>query len=91
MKLPSLRTLKFLWLALLLAVLNPARLLACATCYGESDAPMARGVTWAILALAGVVAGVLSGVVVFFVHIQRKAAAQAAAKVSAESHPRNDL
>jgi len=69
------RNLKLVWLALLLAAMSPARVLACAVCYGESDAPMARGVTYGILALAGVIAGVLSGVVVFFVHMKRKSAA----------------
>lgn len=73
-----------------MAAFSPARLLACAVCYGESDAPMARGVTWAILALAGVVAGVLSGVVVFFVHVKRKSSAQAELMASAESDKRND-
>ncbi|HEU5124087.1 MAG TPA: hypothetical protein VFW05_08500 [Verrucomicrobiae bacterium] len=75
MKLLRSRNLKLVWLALLLAAINPARALACAVCYGESDAPMARGVTYAILALAGVIAGVLSGVVVFFVHMKRKSSA----------------
>ena len=75
MKLLRSRNLKLVWLALLLAAVNPARVLACAVCYGESDAPMARGVTYGILALAGVIAGVLSGVVVFFVHMNRKSSA----------------
>ena len=28
---------------------------ACAVCYGESDAPMSRGLTWAVVVLAGMV------------------------------------
>jgi len=66
-------------------LLLPQRLLACATCYGESDAPMARGVTFAILFLGMVIASVLAGVVAFFVHARRKAAAQGGAVVPAES------
>lgn len=55
-----------------LAMMSPARLFACAACYGESDAPMAKGLTFAIIALAGIIAFVLSGVVVFFVHLGKK-------------------
>ncbi len=90
MKLFRSKTLNFVWCAIVIAAMSPARLQACAVCYGESDAPMARGVTWAILALAGIVACVLSGVVVFFVHTQRKSSAQAKLKASAESNQRND-
>lgn len=75
MKLLRSRNLKVVCFALLLAAVNPVRALACAVCYGESDAPMARGLTWAILALAGVIAGVLSGVVAFAVHMKRKSSA----------------
>lgn len=72
MKRISFSTLKWLCVAMLIAVLSPSNLLACAVCYGESDAPMARGVTWGILALGGVIGCVLSGVVVFVVHLKRK-------------------
>jgi hypothetical protein len=71
-KLISFGTLKWFCLATLLAVFSPSNLLACAVCYGESDAPMARGVTWAILALGAIIACVLSGVAVFIVHLKRK-------------------
>ena len=72
-------------------VLSPARLLACAVCYGQSDAPMARGLTWAILALGGIIACVLSGVVVFFVHAGKKSAriAKSEAVTPAEPDQRN--
>ena len=82
MKMP----IKILLLALLLAVLSPSRLFACAACYGESDAPMARGLTFAIIALAGFIACVLSGVVVFFVHLGKKSSA---ADETVESAQRN--
>lgn len=50
--------------------LQPAA--ACAVCYGDPAAPMSRGLDWAIVALAGIVGVVLSGVVAFFVHIGRR-------------------
>lgn len=61
-------------LALLLAVagLLPVSSFACAVCYGEPDAPMSRGLTWAVSVLAGVVVAVLAGVAVFFVHVGRR-------------------
>ena len=49
-------------------------LFACAACYGQSDSPLAKGMNWAIFFLLAVIAGVLSGVVVFFVHVGRKSA-----------------
>lgn len=50
---------------------------ACAVCYGEPDAPMSRGLTWAVVILAGMVGLVLVGVTGFFVHVSRRAKAQA--------------
>lgn len=46
---------------------------ACSVCYGEPDSPMSRGLSWAIVALAGIVGTVLTGVVGFFVHVNRRA------------------
>jgi hypothetical protein len=45
---------------------------ACAACYGQSDSPMARGMTWGILALLAVVLSVLGCVTGFFVYIGRR-------------------
>ncbi len=67
---------------MLLALANPARTLACAVCYGESDAPMARGAAIAIVMLGVVVFSVLGAVVAFFVHAKRKAAALQASSES---------
>jgi len=50
--------------------------LACAVCFGEPDAPMTRGLNWAILVLGGVVGVVLAGVAGFFLHVQRRTAQQ---------------
>jgi heme/copper-type cytochrome/quinol oxidase subunit 2 len=50
----------------------PARLWACAACTGRTDSPLAVAMNWGILTLLGVVLTVLSGVLVFFVHVIRK-------------------
>jgi hypothetical protein len=59
--------------ALLLALaFCPTSLWACAACTGLSDSSLAVGMNWGILTLLGVVLTVLSGVLVFFVHVIRK-------------------
>jgi len=45
---------------------------ACSACYGDPDAPMSRGLTWAIVALVGTIGAVLTGVTCFFVHVNRR-------------------
>ena len=73
---PAARTLT----ALVLFGLAAQPAFACAVCYGEPDAPMSHGLTWAIVALCSVVGVVLSGVVVFFVHIGRRSSQMARRK-----------
>lgn len=53
---------------------SPARLEACATCFGRSDSPLAQGMNMGILVLLGVVLSVLAACVGFFVHVARRAA-----------------
>lgn len=48
---------------------------ACSVCYGEPDSPTTRGLSWAIIVLAGIVGVVLTGVAAFFVHMNRRAGA----------------
>jgi hypothetical protein len=55
----------------------PSSVRACAACYGQSDSPLASGVTWGILSLLVVVMGVLGSIVTFFVYINKKSAAAA--------------
>jgi len=62
-----------------LAVLKPGALLACATCYGQSDSPMAQGMNWGIMSLLVTVALVLASFALFFIYLARRAAAVAAA------------
>jgi hypothetical protein len=64
--------------ALLAVALSPSSLFACAACYGQSDGPMAQGMTWGIFSLLGVIVLVLGGVASFFIYLARRAAAVAA-------------
>jgi hypothetical protein len=50
----------------------PRAAFACAACYGQSDSPLAQGMNWGIMTLLGVIFSVMSGIVVFFVHVGRK-------------------
>jgi len=45
---------------------------ACATCFGASDAPMAKGMNMAILTLFGVIVGVLSGILGFVFYLWKR-------------------
>jgi hypothetical protein len=60
---------RILWLVSALAVVAKSSALACATCYGASDSPLAQGMNWGIATLLGVIGCVLAGVVAFFVHV----------------------
>jgi uncharacterized membrane protein (DUF485 family) len=66
------RTLTVLTVLLLLLAILPGSVHACAACYGQSDSPLASGVTWGILSLLAVVMTVLGSIVTFFVYINRK-------------------
>ena len=60
--------------------LVPAKLFACATCYGGNlDSPMADGMNWAILTLGGVISTVLGGFLTFLIYAIRKSEALEAA------------
>ncbi len=61
-----------------LAAFVPSPLFACATCFGQSDAPMAQGMNWGIFTLLAVIVTVLGSIAGFFVFLIRKAAAQVA-------------
>ena len=63
---------KFLVVLLLGLAFCPTSLWARAACTGLSDSPLAVAMKWGILTLLGVVLTVLSGVLVFFVHVIRK-------------------
>lgn len=52
----------------------PGRLLACATCFGQSDEAMAKGMNMGILALLICIVGVLVGVAGIGFFLVRRAA-----------------
>jgi hypothetical protein len=58
---------------LVLVMLAPAKIFACAACYGGNiDDSMADGMNWAILTLGTVVATVLGAFLAYFIYIMRK-------------------
>lgn len=66
------RLLRFAMLLTAVTFTAQSPALACATCYGASDSPLAQGMNWGIASLLGVIGMVLAGVVAFFVHVGLK-------------------
>jgi hypothetical protein len=81
----TLKLLLFASIAMLLSL--PTSVRACAACYGQSDSPLASGVTWGILSLLVVIMSVLGSIVSFFVYINKKSAAAAASQNSITNYP----
>ena len=79
------RSAKILWLLTGAVLAAKSSALACATCYGASDSPLAQGMNWGIVTLLGVIGSVLAGVVAFFVHVGVKSA-----KLNAEENSHTD-
>ena len=61
-------------LAAAIILFHPVTAGACAACYGQSDAPMAKGMNWGIVSLLGMVGVVLGILSAFFVFLAKKAA-----------------
>ena len=59
---------------LLVLALNTDEVFACATCFGKSDSPLAKGMNMGIFSLLGVIGFVLCGVAGFFVFLARRSA-----------------
>ena len=55
------------------ALLVPGVAGACPVCFGESSAPMALATNTGVLAMLGVVVGVLACFATFFLHLMRRA------------------
>lgn len=83
------RRFQFILLALAGLLTTPLSGWACSVCYGEPDAPMSRGLTWAVVVLAGMVGMVLVGVTGFFVHVSRRAKSQARNEILAVNYGKN--
>jgi hypothetical protein len=68
------------------ALLAPAKIFACATCFGGNiDSPMADGMNWAILTLGVVVSTVVVSFVAFLIYLIRKSEAVEAARAAAST------
>jgi hypothetical protein len=66
-----------------LVLLAPAKIFACAACFGPNiDSPMADGMNWAILALGVVLTTVLGGFLAFLIYAIRKSEAVEAARMA---------
>ena len=66
-----------------LVALAPAKIFACAACYGANiDSPMADGMNWAILTLGVIITIVLAGFLTFLIYAIRKSEAVEAARVA---------
>ena len=70
-----------------LAALAPAKLFACAACYGKSDSAMAVGMNWAIFTLGVTVATVLGAFLTFLIYAIRKSEALEAAAQKKSTEP----
>ncbi len=64
-------------LAATLLALKPVGVMACAACYGQSDSPLAKGMSWGIISLLVIVVGVLGAITAFFVYMAKRSAALA--------------
>jgi heme/copper-type cytochrome/quinol oxidase subunit 2 len=70
-----------------LVALLPVSASACASCFGQSDSPMAKGMNAGIFALLLVITSVLLGVAIFFAYILRRAARLSEAAAAPEAEP----
>jgi hypothetical protein len=66
-------------LSTVLVVGIPRAALACPVCFGQTDSPLANATNMGILAMLGIVGGVLAGFAAFIVHLSRRAKFAAAA------------
>jgi hypothetical protein len=57
-----------IFLGMALAISAPSAM-ACATCFGVSDSPMAKGMNWGIFSLLIVIVSVLASIAGFFLFI----------------------
>lgn len=64
------------WMPLWIAILSfwSSNAEACATCFGQTDSPLGRGLNWGIMTLLVVVNGVVAGICSFFVYVARRSA-----------------
>ncbi len=63
----------FLSLVACLTFVAPKITMACAVCYGASDDPMTKGVEAGVIALLGILAPILGGIIFFGVNMNKRA------------------
>jgi hypothetical protein len=51
----------------------PRAVLACPVCFGQTDSPLANATNMGILAMLGIIGGVLAGFAAFIFHLNRRA------------------
>jgi threonine/homoserine/homoserine lactone efflux protein len=71
---------------LFLALFSPTELLACATCFGQSDSPLAKGMNAGIFTLLVVVMLMWSAIAAFVVHLIRRSSS-----IESSRAPRSDF
>ncbi len=59
----------------------PRAALACPVCFGQTDSPLANATNMGIIAMLGIVGGVLAGFAAFIVHLNRRARLAATARI----------
>ena len=62
----------YIIILLFILLVLPETAEACATCFGNPNAPAAQGMNWAILTLLGVTGGVLGAVIGTIISIGKK-------------------
>jgi len=72
-------------LAALAMAAAPRSVLACATCFGQSDSGLAKGMNWGILSLLVLVVFVLGGISAFFIYLAKRAATTSGDKTTTKT------
>jgi hypothetical protein len=81
---------RLLGTALAFVLAQPA-VLGCATCFGASDEPMAKGMNMGILALLVVLGMVLTGIVSFAVFVAKRTASLEGANPPVEARKEMEM
>jgi hypothetical protein len=64
---------------------------ACTVCFGASDEPATKAISWAIIFLLGVVGGILGGLIAFMVYLGKRSSAYAKKEAAEQNLLKIDL
>jgi hypothetical protein len=78
----NLRVLKVISAMAVAMWMGSGRILACASCFGQSDSKLAQGMNWGIAVLLAVVGCVLAGISAFFIYVAKRSAAVSGTMIS---------